>query len=50
MYSFPATMPVAGDNANYVPAVYAITFAIITLYWFLRAKGEYSVHSGDQVE
>ncbi|KAA8904970.1 amino acid/polyamine transporter I [Sphaerosporella brunnea] len=38
MYSFPYTKPVTTGTMNYVSVVYAVTFAIIGLYWVVRGK------------
>ena len=38
MYSFPYAKPVTAGSMNYVSAVYAVTFAIITVYWAVRGK------------
>lgn len=47
MYSFPPIMPATGDNMNYVSVVYAITFIVILLWWFIKARKEFPV--GDLV-
>ena len=41
MYSFPAIMPVAAGNMNYVSAVYFAVILIIVVDWFLRGRREY---------
>jgi choline transport protein len=38
MYSFPYTKPVTAGSMNYVSVVYAVTFAIIGIYWVVRGK------------
>ncbi|KAL6690523.1 amino acid transporter [Trichoderma pleuroticola] len=42
MYALPPVMPVKGDNMNYVSVVYVITFIILTAWWYIRARVDYS--------
>jgi len=41
MYSFPAVMPVAPGNMNYVSAVYGVVGILITGDWLIRGRKEY---------
>ncbi|KAM5356546.1 hypothetical protein ACJ41O_003192 [Fusarium nematophilum] len=47
MYSFPPVYPVRPDNMNYVVVAYAITFSVLTGWWFLKARRDYTPLSGD---
>ena len=41
MYSFPAVMPVAAGNMNYVSAVYGVLMIVIATDWFARGRTGY---------
>ncbi|KAF4963130.1 hypothetical protein FSARC_8843 [Fusarium sarcochroum] len=41
MYAFPPQYPVQAGNMNYVCVVYAITFSVLTAWWYIRARVDY---------